>query len=349
MEKSKERLCQLAYWQGWTEDVRLFVARCNLCNQYRHGPRGKKGQMQQALACAPMQKLHIDLTGPHPKSSNGNKYILTAICAFTKYLISVPLRDKTTKLVAKALVNHVYLVHGAPEILVHDGGGEFWSLVIGKLANFLEIQVSKITNHRPQSNGVVERVHGTVHSVFAKIVSSNQRDWCQLLPFVTQAYNSATHSSSTFSPYYLMYLREPRVPLELLIEKPTPAAAQSTDEYIQQTEDRMRQAYTIVCESLKANFDRSKKRYDARVKSAKFEVGDEVYYYLPRKHVVKNKKWALDNRGPFTVVRKVNDVNYAIQKSSSAKPLIIHIDRLTRCHSDDEEYRKRYLSSSAEG
>ena len=69
VEKSKERLRQLVYWQGWTEDVRLFVARCNLCNQYR--PRGKKGPMQLAQACAPMQKLHVDLTGPHPKSSNG--------------------------------------------------------------------------------------------------------------------------------------------------------------------------------------------------------------------------------------------------------------------------------------
>jgi len=174
-----------------------------------------------------------------------------------------------------------------------------------------------------------------MHSVFAKIVSSNQRDWCRLLPFVTQAYNSATHSSSTFGPYYLMYLRQPRVPLKLLIEKPTPAAVQSTDEYIQQTEDRMRQAYTIVQESLKANFDRSKKRYDDRVKSAQFKVGDLVYYYVPRKHVGKNRKWTLDNRGPFTVIRKINDVNYVIQKSPTANCLIVHIDRLTKCHVND--------------
>ena len=134
--------------------------------------------------CTYAEAAHY-LTGPHPQSSNGNKYILTAICAFTKYLITVPLRDKTSRLVAKALVEHVYLVHSQPEILVHDLGGEFWSLVMTELSNTLEIQVSKITSHRPQSNGVVERVHGTMHSVFAKVVSSNQRDWCQLLPFVT--------------------------------------------------------------------------------------------------------------------------------------------------------------------
>ena len=79
IEKSRERLRQLAYWQGWTEDVKMFVNRCNLCNQYRHGPRGKSGQMQPSAACAPMQKVHIDLTGPHVLSSNGYKYILTAV------------------------------------------------------------------------------------------------------------------------------------------------------------------------------------------------------------------------------------------------------------------------------
>ena len=332
VEKSRERLRQLAYWSGWAEDVRLFVARCNLCNQYRHGPRGKRGQLQQALACAPMNKVHIDLTGPHVQSSNGFKYILTVICAFTKYLIAVPLRDKTSKLVARALVKHVYLVHGPPEILVHDGGGEFWSQVMQELADLLEIQVSKITSHRPQANGMVERVHATMHAVFAKIVNSNQKNWCQLVDHVVHAYNTATHSSSSFSPYYLMHMRHPRVPLELLIEKPTAAAAQSTDEYVQQTAERMRQAYTVVREALKANFERSKKRYDARVKTAQFKVGDFVYYYVPRKHVGKNRKWALDNRGPFRVQRKLNDVNYAIQKSPTSNPIIVHIDRLTRYH-----------------
>ena len=172
VEKSRERLRQIAYWQGWNEDVRLFVARCQLCNQYRHGPRGRQGPLQPAIACAPMQKVHIDLTGPHVTSSNGYKCILTVICAFTKYLIAVPIRDKTMRAVARALVKHVYLQHGPPEMLIHDQGGEFWSQVMQELADLLEIQVSKITSHRPQSNEIVERVHATMHAVFAKIVDT---------------------------------------------------------------------------------------------------------------------------------------------------------------------------------
>jgi len=107
--------------------------------------------------------------------------------------------------------------HVTPEILVHDQGGEFWSQVMKDLAQLLDIQVSMMTSHRPQSNGVVEQVHQTMHTVFAKIVCNNQRDWCKLTSHVCFAYNTAVHASSTYSPYYLLHLRHNKTPLELLI------------------------------------------------------------------------------------------------------------------------------------
>ena len=131
VEKTREQLRQMAYWRGWTEDVRLYVNRCNTC--YRPGPGKKQGAMQQALGCTVMQKVHIDLTGPHPISRNGYKYLLTAICSLSKFLIAVPIRDKTSLVFAKALLKNVYLVYGLPEILVHDQGGEFWSDVMTDL------------------------------------------------------------------------------------------------------------------------------------------------------------------------------------------------------------------------
>ena len=70
--------------------------------------------MQSAPGLSVMQKFHIDLTGPYVRSRNGYVYLITGICIFTKYLVAVPLRDKSALSVAKALVRHVYLVYGAP-------------------------------------------------------------------------------------------------------------------------------------------------------------------------------------------------------------------------------------------
>jgi len=73
------------------------------------------------------------------------------------------------------------------EILVHDQRGEFWTDVMTSLAELLDIQPYKITSHQPNLNGVVERVQGTLHSIFGKLVSQNQRDWCKLVPYIRYA------------------------------------------------------------------------------------------------------------------------------------------------------------------
>ena len=276
VQKTQQRLKEIAYWKGWVLDVQLYVGRCHVCCRFRHGPRRRQGEMKKALGCTVMQKIHCDLTGPHVTSRHGYKYLLTVICSFTKYLITVPIRDKTSLTVAKALMRHVYLVYGTPEILVHDQGGEFWSDVMTDLAKLLGIQVSKITSHRPSSNGVIERIHSTLHSIYAKVISVNQRNWCELTPYVAHAYNTAYHASTTFSPFYLMFMRRPRGVVELQIDAPTEAAPESEEQYVNEVSDRMRTTYALVREQLRCGFDRAKKRYDARVKAARFSEGDLV-------------------------------------------------------------------------
>jgi len=133
---------------------------------------------------------------------------------------------------------------------------------------------TKITSHRPSANGVVERVHATLHSMYGKLVRKSQRDWCEMTPYVTYAYNTTIHGATGFSPFYLMHLRRARVPVELLIGTPSEAAYESEDTYVTAASERMRKAYSLVREQLQACFDRAKKRYDERVKTTKFTVGD---------------------------------------------------------------------------
>ena len=184
IERTRERLQEIAYWKGWTDDVYAYVQRCSVCAAHRPDPRCKQGQVQQVLAYDVMQKVHVDFVGPFPTSTRGYKYLLTAICGFTKYLVSVPIREKVSATIAEVLMKHLYLVYGPPETLVHDQDGEFWSDVMTKLAALLDIQPSKITSHRPNSNRVVEQVHATLHSMFGKLVNENQRNWCELVPYV---------------------------------------------------------------------------------------------------------------------------------------------------------------------
>ena len=106
-------------------------------------------------------------------------------------------------------MNDVFLIHGAVELQIHDQGTEFVNDVMWNLNMLLGVQDLRTTAYRPVANGQIERVHKTINAVFVKTVSQNLRDWCELAPFVTFAYNTSRHSSTSFSPFYLLYLREP--------------------------------------------------------------------------------------------------------------------------------------------
>ena len=115
--------------------------------------RFHQGTMQNGIGLGPMQKFHVDLTGPHPRSRKGNVYLLTGICCFTKFLVTCPLRDKSAISVARALVNNVFLIHGAVELQIHDQGTEFVNDVMWNLNMLLGVQDLQTTAYRPVANG----------------------------------------------------------------------------------------------------------------------------------------------------------------------------------------------------
>ena len=343
VNKTASMLQKYGYWSGWRKDVESAVRVCDVCNRYRHGPRSKQGELQPQPSNFPMQKFHIDLTGPHVRSKHGFTYLFTGICNFTKYLIAVPIRDKTASTVARVLVKYVYLQYGAVDILVSDNGGEFANEIAHQLNEAMGIQGIHITAYRPSSNGVCERVHRSLHSVFAKTIAANQKDWCERVPYVTYAYNIASHSATTYSPFFLMFGREAKTNLNNLLEIPDEERQHTPETYAQEVTHKLAEAYDLVCEALNCKFDRAKQRYDARVKPVQFKVGQFVWFYCPRKRPGLNPKWTNRNTGPHLIVRRHNLVNYSIRFSPRGDRVkIVHVDRLTPYFGEvSPEWRKQ--------
>lgn len=56
---------------------------------------------------------------------------------------------------------------------------------------------------------MTERFNRTLGDMLAMYVTSDQSNWDQVLPFLTYAYNTATQTTTRFSPFFLLYGREP--------------------------------------------------------------------------------------------------------------------------------------------
>ena len=77
------------------------------------------------------------------------------------------------------------------------------------------------TNHRitaayhPQTNGLDERTNQTLKRALAKLANERKNDWDIYIPAVLFGIRTSRQESTKYSPFYLMYHREARLPLEV--------------------------------------------------------------------------------------------------------------------------------------
>jgi len=122
VRKTQSKLAMRAYWVGWTVDVREYSKRCDKCARYHRGGVKQQGMLQPMCVRAPWERVAIYITGPHPVSSKGNKFIITVMDHFTKFGFAFPVRNHEAPTVAKYLVEKVFLTHGVPLQLLSDRG-----------------------------------------------------------------------------------------------------------------------------------------------------------------------------------------------------------------------------------
>ena len=76
-----------------------------------------------------MDRVAVDVLGPLPRTSRGNRYVLVAIDYFTKWMEAYPLPDQEATTVAEALVQGMFSRFGTPSELHSDQGRNFESHV----------------------------------------------------------------------------------------------------------------------------------------------------------------------------------------------------------------------------
>jgi len=261
-----------AYWPSWSSDLDAFLKRCVPCARYHRGRISRKAPLQTPIVGDVCERVSIDITGPHPRSSVSNRLILTLVDHFSKWEEAIPLRNHTAPVVARALIVHVFSRFGAPRQLLSDRGSEFESELFSQLMKSMEIDNLRTTVFKPSTNGTVERFHRTLNSMLGKVVKESQRDWDEKLPVVMSAYRATPHRSTGFSPNRLFLGRETRMPIDLVMVIPPEEAVspQTTDDYVNNLQEKSDDAYRLAGKHLRASTERRKADYDIHVRKEKF-------------------------------------------------------------------------------
>ena len=138
----------------------------------------------------------------------------------TSYVFFIPLKAKTAEEVVQAYLCHVYSKFGGSEKFLSGNGTEFKNKLFKEIADQLGVEYKVYTPpYRPQCNGKIEGFHKYLESSIAKHIINNM-EWDNFTDLATAAYNFVSNVTSKESPFFLMFGRDPYMPLNKLLSQP---------------------------------------------------------------------------------------------------------------------------------
>lgn len=100
--------------------------------------------------------MTVGLSDLYPEQKVENQYLLTILCAATRFPKAIPLRNITAQSVAKALTR--FFTTFGPSSVETDQGTNFKSVLFKQVLAILNVQHVVSSPHHPQSQGALERL-----------------------------------------------------------------------------------------------------------------------------------------------------------------------------------------------
>ena len=90
---------------------------------------------------------------------------------------------------------------------------------------------------------------------------SNKPNWKNTLNHLVHAYNCTKHDATGYSPYFLLFGRKPRLPIDFLLnEELTEEQHKSYEQQIMDFKASMREAHRIAAQNSQRSKDDGKKK-----------------------------------------------------------------------------------------
>ena len=102
--------------------------------------------------------------------------------------------------------------------------------------------------------------------------------------------------------------------------------------------DRLEMAHAHARRSLQNSAVRQKRNYDHKVNASQFNRGDQVWLFTPGRKVGISPKLQTFWDGPYTILERLGEVVYRLQRNPNNKMKVVHRDRLHKYLGDEPKW-----------
>ena len=263
------------YWPGMNKDVKNYIQSCDRCVK-RKTPTNQRAPLVSIKTSQPLELVSMDFLALEP-SKGGQQYVLIITDHFTRFAQAYPSKNMSAKTTAELFFHNFVVHYGLPMRIHSDKGANFVGKVMTELCQLLKIDKSSTTPYHPMGNGMCERFNRTLCDMLGTLDPTAKRDWKTHIGPLVHAYNCTQHESTGYSPYYLMFGRHPRLPVDLAFGLDIePSKPKSLLQYTKSLRDRLKQAYELASGQVKKSQTHQKSYYDEKARAAVLTVGDRV-------------------------------------------------------------------------
>ena len=234
------------------QEATQYVVKCS------RGLR-RKATPQPKYVPKPLELVHMDYMSLEPSKGNIEN-VLVITDHFTRYALAYPSTTQTAQATARILWDNFICHYRFPETFTSDQGRNFESDLIKELCKIAGVKKLHTTPYHPQGNGQCERFNSTLCNMLGTL-SEEKSDWKSYLGCMTHAYNCTKHASTTYSPYFLIFGRHPRlsVDIEFGFPKHNCSDNSSKSRYVQKLRRRLNFTFKKAqqAQKYKSSYDKS--------------------------------------------------------------------------------------------
>ena len=267
------------WWPGMACDLRNCIRKCGRCKKFEAAPPVAP---LRPLACSGLRELlHVDFTSIEETVPLQEEPVIRNVIVmqdhFSKYVVTYVVKDQTARTATETLRNGYFGLFGAPAYLVSDQGKAFMGHLISNLCELYGVQKLGTSPYHAQTNGQAERMNQTIIRMIGKLDQDKKAHWSEHLPEMLEAYNGTRLAVTGYSPYFLLFGRKSRMPVNCLFPTLRDSPHQAKMEVsVAAMQKRLKEAFAVARHLTSQEAARQRRYYDRKVGAVALQPGDVV-------------------------------------------------------------------------
>ena len=291
------------YWPRMASDVEEWVRNCMRCKVSKAA--AVKAPLVNIVTTQPLELVCLDYLSLE-MSQGGYENVLVITDHFTRYAQAIPTRNQTAKTTAEVFVNNFVVHYGLPSRIHTDQGRNFESNLMKEMCTVLGIEKSHTTPYHAMGNGLCEKFNQTLIGMLKTLEEEKKRNWKAHVAPLVHAYNASRQASTKYAPFYLMFGRQPRLPIDLVLGCPTDDKDKGHTKFVENLRENLKVAYEKATKEANKARDNQKRNYDVRARKVTIEPRDRVLVKVLA-HEGKHKLADRWEQHPYMVLEQPND------------------------------------------